>query len=116
MPGGNLLGKPKLLELLVMRRYFKRKHKDPDSYYYMKAGGHKKLYAESVLTLNKAAAAKASDGGPFLLPLCLPVSRSVWMSDCSVRSWATRNWSFSLCACKTRDGPKMRSLRSEYSP
>lgn len=38
------------------------------------AGGHKKLYAESVLALNRAASAKSGDSGPYLLPLCLPVS------------------------------------------
>lgn len=44
------------------------------SYKFMKSSGHKKLYAESVLTLNEAAAAKAGDAGPHLMPMCLPVS------------------------------------------
>lgn len=68
------MGKPKLPERLITHRFFRRKNKDPDSYAYMKAGGHKKLYAESVLTLNEAAAAKRGDTGPYLMPMCLPVS------------------------------------------
>ena len=71
--GGNLLGKPKLAERLISRRFFKRKNKDPDSYAYVKSGGHKKLYAESVLTLNEAARAKSGDSGPHVMPMCLPV-------------------------------------------
>ncbi|CAM9838723.1 unnamed protein product, partial [Ectocarpus sp. 12 AP-2014] len=70
--GGNLLGKPKIVERLIARRFFKRKSKDPDSYAFLKTSGHKKLYAESVLTLNEAAAAKSGDAGPFLMPMCLP--------------------------------------------
>lgn len=71
--GGNLLGKPKLAERLITRRFFKRKSKDPESYAYMKSGGHKKLYAESVLALNEAARAKGGDSGPYVMPMCLPV-------------------------------------------
>eukprot|EP00903_Cladosiphon_okamuranus_P016650 g15353.t1 len=70
--GTNLLGKPKIVERLITHRFFKRKSKDPVSYKFMKSGGHKKLYAESVLTLNEAAAAKAGDAGPYLMPMCLP--------------------------------------------
>ncbi|CAM9935186.1 unnamed protein product, partial [Hapterophycus canaliculatus] len=70
--GGNLLGKPKLVERLIARRFFKRKSKDRDSYAFVKSGGPKRLYAESVLTLNEAATAKIGDAGPFLMPLCLP--------------------------------------------
>lgn len=72
--GGNLLGKPKLPEKLITRRFFKRKHQDLESYAYMKRGGHKRLYAESVLTLNEAAKSKAGDAGPYLMPMSLPVS------------------------------------------
>lgn len=68
------MGKQKLVERLITRRFFKRKSKDPGSYAYMKTGGHKKLYAESVLTLNEAAEAKIGDAGPYLMPMCLPVS------------------------------------------
>lgn len=71
--GRNLLGKPKLVERLITRRFFKRKSKDPESYAYMKSGGHKKLYAESVLALNEAARAKGGDSGPHMMPMCLPV-------------------------------------------
>ncbi|CAN0246505.1 unnamed protein product, partial [Ectocarpus fasciculatus] len=70
--GGGLLGKPKIVERLIARRFFKRKSKDPDSYAFLKSSGHKRLYAESVLTLNEAAAAKSGDAGPFLMPMCLP--------------------------------------------
>lgn len=62
------------MERLIARRFFKRKNKDPESYKFLKASGHKKLYAESVLTLNEAAAAKGGDAGPYLMPMCLPVS------------------------------------------
>eukprot|EP00752_Nemacystus_decipiens_P006162 g5559.t1 len=70
--GGNLLGKPKIVERLIARRFFKRKSKDPVSYKFLKSSGHKRLYAESVLTLNEAAKAKAGDAGPHVMPLCLP--------------------------------------------
>lgn len=72
--GTNLLGKPKIAERLIAHRFFKRKSKDPVSYKFFKSSGHKKLYAESVLTLNEAATAKAGDAGPHVMPLCLPVS------------------------------------------
>lgn len=71
--GGNVLSKPKIVERLIAHRFFKRKSKDPESYAFFKASGHKKLYAESILTLNEAAAAKAGDPGPYLMPMCLPV-------------------------------------------
>lgn len=67
------MGKPKVAERLIMRRFFKRKSKDPVSYEYMKSSGHKKLYAESVLALNEAARATGRDAGPYLMPMCLPV-------------------------------------------
>lgn len=67
------MGKPKVAERLIMRRFFKRKSKDPVSYEYMKGSGHKKLYAESVLALNEAARATGRDAGPYLMPMCLPV-------------------------------------------
>ncbi|CAM9223266.1 unnamed protein product [Discosporangium mesarthrocarpum] len=69
--GANLVGKPKLAEKMIMRRFFKRKNKMADPYYYMKHGGHKNLYAKAVLTLNKGARATAEDEGPYLLPLSL---------------------------------------------
>lgn len=53
--GGNLLGKPNIVERLIARRFFKRKSKAPESYTFSKTSGHKKLYAEAVLTLNGAA-------------------------------------------------------------
>lgn len=67
------MGKPKVMERLITRRFFKRKSKDPVSYAYMKGSGHKKLYAESVLALNEAARATDHDAGPYLMPMCLPV-------------------------------------------
>lgn len=69
-----MLSKPKIVERLIARRFFKRKNKDPESYVFLKTSGHKKLYAEAVLTLNEAAEAKSGDAGPFLMPMCLPVS------------------------------------------
>ncbi|CAN0504855.1 unnamed protein product, partial [Scytosiphon promiscuus] len=59
----NLPGKLKIAERLVARRLFKRKSKDRESYAFVKSGGPKRLYAESVLTLNEAAAAKNGDTG-----------------------------------------------------
>ncbi|CAM9200175.1 unnamed protein product [Chrysoparadoxa australica] len=69
--GANVVGKPKLAEIALWRRFFKRKSRHPEAYKYMKAGGHKKHYAEAVLTLNAAAAQEASDDGPYLMAVSL---------------------------------------------
>eukprot|EP00640_Fibrocapsa_japonica_P003903 CAMPEP_0113935168 /NCGR_PEP_ID=MMETSP1339-20121228/2374_1 /TAXON_ID=94617 /ORGANISM="Fibrocapsa japonica" /LENGTH=367 /DNA_ID=CAMNT_0000937225 /DNA_START=556 /DNA_END=1659 /DNA_ORIENTATION=- /assembly_acc=CAM_ASM_000762 len=53
--GVNVCGKKSVLERLIMRRFFKRKHSFPEMYKYMKQMGHKHVYAKDILTLNQAA-------------------------------------------------------------
>ncbi len=70
--GENVIVKSKLAEKLIMRRFFKKKYGAVEAYDYMKAGGHKKVYADAVLELNaKARATAVSSNGPFLLPVSL---------------------------------------------
>uniref|UniRef100_A0A0G4ICC8 PNPLA domain-containing protein n=1 Tax=Chromera velia CCMP2878 TaxID=1169474 RepID=A0A0G4ICC8_9ALVE len=53
--GLKVTGKMKLMERLIMRRFWKQKNSMERMYEYMKAGGHKKIYAEDVLRLNEAS-------------------------------------------------------------
>jgi len=53
--GADVTGKASRFDPLILKRFFLRKNKLPDTFTYLRNKFHKKLYAEQVLELNKAA-------------------------------------------------------------
>lgn len=75
--GVDVTGKTSFFEKLIIRRFLLRKNHLRKAYEYMRKHLHKKLYADQVLELNRAAADVHRDhsdvaDGPHLLPIAVP--------------------------------------------